>query len=399
MSFTVEVNDSESTNTSYPSKTQLDDADFDEFDDFQEASPLINGETINISNSQPFPVDPDKTDSLKSPTSFSKPVDSTQNLTTSLPSLDMIINQSFIKAFNDENDKANESITSDLFNDKTSQSYKIWENLTNLEESTSFRLNWESSHTFQVFLRSLKIDNKNIIDNFFVNTSESSSEPEELTMSKVTLADSQPEVVNTVENQNSSQISSSSPSSSPPITSTTSCTISLNCEPPSLVESTKLPQVSQKAQQTLSESNQNQNSSASSVPKVNFDLNTSGLANPSEEINPSNNLLDVTFFLNNPNFMQPCSSPKATVKANESESATSLQNNELSAKPLSIISSTSTDPFHNLISHMQDASSMRSTTKSSITPSETNKIFEELPLLSFMRTKLMMFPLRDSIKD
>ena len=46
----------------------------------------------------------------------------------------------------------------------------MWQSLINWEEAASLKLNWESSHTFQVFLKSLKIDSRNIVSTLFTLT-------------------------------------------------------------------------------------------------------------------------------------------------------------------------------------------------------------------------------------
>lgn len=70
---------------------------------------------------------------------------------------------------------------------------------------------------------------------------------------------------------------------------------------------------------------------------------------------------------------------------------------------LSIISSSSTDPIHQLISQLHGSSNISSSPTSHLKKpditSEANQILDELPILNFMRSKILMFPVKDRSKD
>ncbi|XP_053208977.1 aftiphilin-like [Panonychus citri] len=229
-----------------------DFGDFGDFADFQETNQVIKKkETITDPTSiKSLPPLPSRTVLPSNIFSSTPKIENETNsgnnndcLTNS--SLSSIVSQSFTKDIRNEGNKI---ISTNLFADTTSQSCKMWQSLINWEEAASLKLNWESSHTFQVFLRSLKIDSRNIQQ---MPSLRDFSTP--LIPSKLTIPQPTPLL-------------------------------------PSIVPLE--PQVSQQSHQLTIASNslnnssdnkQHQEQSASSIPEASFDWNSSGLTNPLEK--------------------------------------------------------------------------------------------------------------------
>ncbi|XP_015788671.1 aftiphilin isoform X2 [Tetranychus urticae] len=207
-----------------------EDDDFGDFANFQEASPVIDNEETSRSIKQTVL----SSDTLEFSPSM-EDESSSVNYSASHSPLSSIVCQSFAKGMPDESNKV---IPTNFFADKTSQSYKMWQSLINWEEAASLKLNWESSHTFQVFLRSLKIDSRNIQ----MPGLRDISTP--LIPSKLTILQPTPLL-------------------------------------PSIIPLE--PQISQQMSQDPMNSLEKQEQSASTIPEASFDWNSSGLTNPLEK--------------------------------------------------------------------------------------------------------------------
>ncbi|XP_074598376.1 aftiphilin-like [Brevipalpus obovatus] len=244
------------------------------------------------------------------------------------------------------------SVSSDLFQGRPTHSRNLWENLLNQDKTSSLKLNWKSSHTFQVFLDALKIR-------------------------------PQPEITfdNCVPNF-ASGLGLLEPNKS--------------SSPSSLNSSSGVETVSLDIKETH---NNKPETSRFSTPTTNSNLSPSTSSVHTEEKPSPQNALDLDFF-----FINSSNSPKSSsknVSKISSLEAELLQEDRCPLKPLSIISSSSTDPLHQLISQIHNSSNISPVSQKRPTDlsSEANQILEELPILNFMRSKVLMFPVQDRTKE
>ncbi|CAG2100489.1 unnamed protein product [Medioppia subpectinata] len=325
----------------------------DDFADFASAQPVLNTNLESV---------PD----LKTNTSDSTPIvesdgefadfssfqtNNTINGFTEHVNLDVIpqsvpnsdeLTQLFAQIFPKEetisSDENTQNISRDLFNTCDENSNNLWKSLQDLESAPSLKLRWPNSHSFQLLLTSLNIDPRNILRNSSVPVFASGLglvlEPTKHLFNNNDITD---------ENE------------------------------------------------TISES-----STTSSIPPVQFDWVSSGLTNPLDVNQKSTAAFDLDFFVTN----DDVKNTKKQTNFSDIDDFLNDKNGNHYENVAKISDSNKTNLMQQILSSVSNTSSVTNlnTDSNQTLSAEAIQVLDELPNLSFMRAKVLMFPI-SSIKS